>query len=288
MTLQPIQRFNMDAAIIFSDILVIPNAMGVEVRFEEGEGPRVQTVRTAESVQKLNSNVIPFLKPVFEALRITREKLSPEKSLIGFCGSPWTVACYMVEGKGSRDYEGVRSFAAQNPQLFQKLLDRLVEASAHYLCEQVKAGADIVQVFDSWAGVLSPEEFRCYVIEPNRKLVKAFKQQHPDIPVIGFPRNAGFNYGDYASDVAVDILGVDTQTPLAELHHYVQAKTGKQAILQGNLDPVLLANDKQGAVEQTKRILESMEGKKFIFNLGHGILKTTPIENVEAIVKLLT
>ncbi len=275
-TLQPIRRFDMDAAIIFSDILVIPHAMGVDVRFESGEGPKLSVTRDMRSAEALH-NDIKKLKLVSEALEITRSRLDKEKSLIGFCGAPWTVACYMVEGKGSRDYEFVREFALKEDKIFSLIIDKIVNASADYLSMQVEAGADIVQIFDSWAGVLSVAEYQKWVIKPTKKLIRLLKSRHPQVPVIGFPRGSGVKYLDYVSETDTDVIGIDTQTPL------VWAGKALERLLQGNLDPVLLASDKKGAVEETKRIIENMKGIPFIFNLGHGILKDTPVENVEAV-----
>lgn len=276
-TLQPIRRFDMSAAIIFSDILVIPHAMGVNVHFEQGEGPKLSVTHDYESAKLLNTNIEQHLKPVFETIQKTRENLDKEKSLIGFCGAPWTVACYMVEGSGSRDYESVRKFAVQEEKTFSLIIDKIIQSSVTYLSIQVKSGVDIIQIFDSWAGVLSETEFKKWVIEPTKKLVTEFKKLHPSVPVIGFPRGAGPKYKEYSEDVDVDVVSIDVQTPL------IWARNTILKPIQGNLDPVLLACDKNAAVEQTKRIMEIMQGKPFIFNLGHGILQQTPVENVQAV-----
>lgn len=276
-TLQPIRRFDMSAAIIFSDILVIPHAMGVNVKFEQGEGPKLQKTLEYDAAKALNTDIAKHIEPVCEALRKTRQNLDKSKSLIGFCGAPWTVASYMVEGGGSRDYEDVRGFARREEKTFALIIDKIVESSIFYLSSQVRAGADIIQIFDSWAGVLSEDEYRKWVIAPTQKLVKGFKALHPDVPVIGFPRGSGVKYQEFAEQVPVDVIGIDVQTPLKWALNAIRKP------LQGNLDPILLMHDKNASVEQTKRILDEMKGRAFIFNLGHGILQHTPIENVEAI-----
>ncbi|MEI6730817.1 MAG: uroporphyrinogen decarboxylase, partial [Pseudomonadota bacterium] len=279
-TLQPIKRFDMDAAIIFSDILVIPHAMGMNLSFEVGEGPKLTPIRNLQAAKELKFNH-KHLLPVTEAIKIVRVNLDSKKSLIGFCGSPWTVACYMVEGGSSRDYEFVRNFALQEEKAFALIIDKIVKASVYYLSMQVKAGADIVQIFDSWAGVLSENEYRKWVIEPTKEIVTLFKSIHNQTPIIGFPRGSGMKYEIYAKETGVDVVGIDVQTPM----NLAKERIAKP--LQGNLCPILLANDKNAAIAETKRILDIMKGKPFIFNLGHGILQHTPIENVEAVCKVI-
>jgi uroporphyrinogen decarboxylase len=276
-TLQPIRRFDMDAAILFSDILVIPHAMGINVTFEAGEGPRLPPVRDKPSIEKLKTDIGGHLSPIMETLRKTRKELAEEKSLIGFCGAPWTVACYMVEGSGSRDFEQVRRFARTDKEIFALLIDKLVETSVAYLSMQIEAGADIVQIFDSWAGVLSEAEYKTWVIEPTRNMVAQLKKLHPEVPIIGFPRGSGAMLQNYAQETGVTAVSIDAQTPLAWVKNQIALP------VQGNLDPVLLATDKAAAAAQAKHIIDSWRDKPFIFNLGHGILQTTPIENVQAV-----
>jgi uroporphyrinogen decarboxylase len=280
-TLQPVRRFDMDAAILFSDILVVPHAMGAEVDFVEGEGPRITPVRDEQSIQALQVNTRGHLAPVGETVKRVRAELAENKALIGFCGGPWTVACYMVEGRGSKNWEDVRKFAIGERALFSRLIQKLVQASADYLTMQIEAGANAVQIFDSWAGVLPENEYRSWVIEPTRTLVNTVRAKFPHIPIIGFPRGSGVLYTAYANETGVDAVGIDTQTPLA------WALGSIPKILQGNLDPLLLAMDKEKAVGETKRILEVMRGKPFVFNLGHGILPQTPIENVMAVCEMI-
>lgn len=276
-TMQPIRRFDMSAAIIFSDILVIPHAMGVKVEFVQGEGPLLSKTQEEPSIQALKTDVTTHLKPVAEALTLVRSQLDKDKSLIGFCGAPWTVACYMIEGKNNGDWEEARTFALTKPGLFEQLIDKLVVASSEYLGMQIEAGANILQIFDSWAGVLSESEYRKWVIAPTQKLVSQVKKKYPHIPIIGFPRSSGALYEEYANNTNVDGISIDFSTPIAWA-----AKTITKTI-QGNLDPMILANDKNKAVDETKRILDGMRGKKFIFNLGHGIVPHTPLENVSAV-----
>ena len=276
-TLQPIARFDMDAAILFSDILVIPQAMGIDVTFEAGEGPRLSPVRDKGTIEKLKTDVAGHLSPIAETVRKTRAELAAEKSLIGFCGAPWTVACYMVEGSGSRDFELVRRFAQTDKEIFTLLIDKIIDSSVTYLSMQVEAGADILQIFDSWAGVLSEVEYKKWVIAPTQKLVARIKKLHPDVPVIGFPRGSGAMLQYYAEEAGVTAVSIDAQTPLTWV------KTHIKIPCQGNLDPVLLTTDKAAAIAHTRHILKTWEDKPFIFNLGHGILQTTPIENVQAV-----
>jgi len=276
-TIQPIRRFDMDAAILFSDILVIPQAMGQELTFVEGEGPKLGKL----DINFLHTDVTKHLSPIAETVKKVRSELAKDKSLIGFCGSPWTVACYMVESGGSRDYEKVRKFALQEKESFSLLIDKIIESSVTYLSMQIVAGADVIQIFDSWAGIVSDDEYASWVIEPTKKLVTQLKKIHSDIPVIGFPRGSGMRLKNYAEQTDVQAVGVDLFTPMD------WAKESIKIPLQGNLDPLLLAYDKKGAIEKTKSILETMKDRPFIFNLGHGIIPSTPIENVEAVCNIL-
>jgi len=276
-TLQPLRRFDMDAAILFSDILVIPQAMGMDLRFEEGEGPKLNPVYDKKSIEALHTNVEKHLEPIMETLRIVRSELPQEKSLIGFCGAPWTVACYMVEGGGSRDYEKVRRFAYIEKEAFTLLIEKIIKASVTYLSMQVKAGADILQIFDSWAGVLSENEYKNWVIIPTKKIVSQIKNMHPEIPIIGFPRGSGAGIIAYEKETGVDAVSLDVQTPL------LWARDALNKTIQGNLNPIQLASDKEGAVAETKNIMRSWKNRPYIFNLGHGIIPSTPIENLQAV-----
>lgn len=282
-TLQPIRRFGMDAAILFSDILVIPQALGRDLRFETGEGPKLPPITKREEIESLDINrVETFLAPVFETVSRVRAGLSTEKTLIGFAGAPWTVACYMIEGGGSRDFQSVRQFALRDSDSFSLLLQKLTEATRRYLVAQIEAGAQVIQLFDSWAGVLPEAEFARYVIEPTKTLVSALKSTHPHVPVIGFPRGAGAMAGIYARETGVDALGVDYTQPLDQMK-----KLQDICVVQGNLDPLLLAENLEAALAQAKKIRRVLGETSFIFNLGHGMLPHTPVAHVEALCNYL-
>jgi uroporphyrinogen decarboxylase len=280
-SLQPLRRFELDAAILFSDILVIPDALGQEVRFETGEGPRLEPM-TPEGLGKLRpETVLDRLNPVFETLQQVKTALPPDKTLIGFCGSPWTVATYMIAGHGSTDQAAARIFALTQPEAFARLLDILVEASITYLVRQFEAGADVVQLFESWAMNLDPQQFRDYVIAPNRRIVEGVRARIPGAAFIGFPRGAAAMLPAYADAVRPDVLGIDFSTPPES----VDADLPKSLPVQGNLDPIrLLAGGAQldAAIDG---IIAAFGNRPHIFNLGHGILPQTPIENVERLVR---
>ncbi len=279
-TLQPLRRYGMDGAILFSDILVIPYALGQPLAFVEGEGPRLEPVRDAAAVERLTGErVRTMLAPVLDTLRRVRKDLPDGATLIGFAGSPWTVACYMVEGGGSKDFAEVKRFAFGDPQGFALLIDRLVDASVTYLCDQIDAGAEAVQLFDSWAGVLSEAAFRRWVIEPTRRIVQGVRAVHPSVPIIGFPRAAGLMYADYARETGVSALGLDTAVPLAA----ARSLQG-QLPVQGNLDPVAVMVGGDGMVRAAEDILQALAEGPFVFNLGHGVLQHTPPEHVETLV----
>lgn len=282
-TLQPLRRFDMDAAIIFSDILVIPYALDIPVTFVKGEGPKLEPSNSPDALKKIQlKDVVANLKPVYEAIEQVRAELSPEKALIGFCGAPWTVATYIIEGGSSRDFTTTRQLALQAPEAFSHLMDVLVESSALHLVAQVKAGADVVQIFDSWAGVVPNEEFNNWCIEPVKKLITRVKTLCPETPVIAFPKGIGFRYSNYAELTGADAVGVDMTVPLANM-----VGLEKQSAVQGNLDPLVLAYNKELALKKAREMLTSMQGKRYIFNLGHGIIPQTPIENVEALCTLI-
>jgi uroporphyrinogen decarboxylase len=282
-TLQPVRRFNMDGAILFSDILIVPHALGVDVRFAEGEGPIVEKILTRERIAQLDiTRVRTHTAPIAETVRRTVAQLPHHVTMLGFAGSPWTVATYLVEGKGSKDYAGVRGFAYTQPELFQSLIDILCDATVDYLSAQIEAGVEAVQLFDSWAGVLSPDQFREWVIKPNARIAAALKDCHPEIPIIGFPRGAGAMLAEYVHAVPCDAVSIDYTQPIAVARDAIAGKC-----LQGNLDPVLVASDKAKMLAAAKEILEEMRGHPFIFNFGHGMLPHTPIENVEALCELL-
>jgi uroporphyrinogen decarboxylase len=283
-TLQPLRRFDLDAAIVFSDILIIPYALGQKVEFVEGEGPRLEPVRDAGAIAKLNlENVTKVLAPVCETIERVVGALPKEIPLIGFCGAPWTVATYMVEGQGSKDQAEARLWAYRNRVAFQRLIDLLVEASAEYLISQVTAGARALQIFDSWAGSLPEDEFDSWCIASTRRLVELLKAKVPDVPVIGFPRGSGVLAERYAKETGVDALGCDTSQPI----DWIRDRLQTHVPVQGNLDPLLLVAGRPPLDERVEAILATLGSGPFIFNLGHGIRPETPIENVERLVSLV-
>jgi uroporphyrinogen decarboxylase len=283
-TLQPLRRFDLDAAIVFSDILMVPYALGQKVEFVEGEGPRLEPIRDAVGIARLNlRNVAKCLEPVYETVERVKETLPDTIPLIGFCGAPWTVATYMVEGAGSKDQAEARLWAYRDRAAFQGLIDILVEASADYLMGQVKAGGDVLQVFDSWAGSLPEDEFARWCIAPTKRLVERVKSETPDVPVIGFPRGAGVLAERYAMETDVDAIGCDATTPVG----WIKDRLQRFLPVQGNLDPLLLVAGGSQLDKRVDEILATLGSGPFIFNLGHGIRPETPIENVERLVRLV-
>jgi uroporphyrinogen decarboxylase len=281
-TLQPIRRFNFDAAIIFSDILVIPHALGRSVRFEAGEGPRLDPLDTPEQIVGLASHAdFTKLEPVFEALRRVRRELDDKTALIGFCGAPWTVATYMVAGQGTPDQAPARMLAYKHPDAFQKIVDVLVENSIQYLVGQLKAGADCLQIFDTWAGVLPPREFIRWSIEPTRRIVDGVRRQIPDAKIIGFPRGAGALLPDYINATGVDGVSIDWTAEPSLIRERVQTRVA----VQGNLDPLALIAGGAALDRGVDDVLANYASGRLIFNLGHGILPETPIAHVEQMVR---
>lgn len=280
-TLQPIRRYGFDAAILFSDILMLPWALGYGLAFKEGEGPVLPRLTEAAQVAALDpARVGGAITPILETVQRTKAGLDGSTALIGFAGSPFTVACYMVEGGGSKDFGHVREMAHGNPALFGSLMDVLVDATVEYTSAQVGAGADVIMLFDSWAGVLSPLLFARHVTEPTRRITAALKARHPGLPVIGFPRLAGVGVGAYAAATGVDAVALDTG---AELH----AATGlvpARVATQGNLDPLALVAGGEALRAEAQGVLDAVRGRPHIFNLGHGIVPHTPPENVAALV----
>ncbi len=280
-TLQPIRRFNFDAAIIFSDILVIPYALGRSVRFEAGEGPRLDPLATPGEIGTLATQAnFDQLEPVFEALRRVRRELAPDIALIGFCGAPWTVATYMVAGHGTPDQAPARMLAYRHPDTFARIIDVLVENSIHYLVGQLKAGADCLQIFDTWAGVLPPREFARWSIEPTRRIVAGVRQQVPGARIIGFPRGAGGMLPAYIEQTGVDAVSIDWATEPSMIRERVQSRVA----VQGNLDPLALITGGAALDRAVDDVLENFGKGRMIFNLGHGILPETPISHVEQMV----
>jgi uroporphyrinogen decarboxylase len=279
-TLQPIRRFGMDAAILFSDILVVADALGCGVEFVEGEGPKLAPVRDRPAIERLSAaSLQERLSPVYEAVRHLSSALPQDVALIGFAGAPWTVAAYMVEGQGSREFASARSFAWRDPVGFERLIGLLTTATTDHLLEQIRAGAEVVQLFDSWAGVLSEPEFVRWSQVPLANITRAIRQAHPEVPVILFPRGAGARYGGFVRAVAPDGIGLDTGVPLGWAR-----KELAPVCLQGNLDPVVLAAGGEVLRNETLRILSTLSGVSFVFNLGHGVLPETDPSAVAALV----
>ncbi len=281
-TLQPIRRFNFDAAIIFSDILVIPYALGRSVRFEVGEGPRLDPLDTPDKVATLAAEAdFSKLEPVFEALRRVRSELDPKIALIGFCGAPWTVATYMVAGQGTPDQAPARMMAYRHPEAFSKIIDAVVENSIIYLLGQLKAGADVLQIFDTWAGVLPPREFQRWSIEPTKRIVEGVRKQAPAAKIIGFPRGAGALLPSYVEATGVNGVSIDWATEPALIREKVQSRVA----VQGNLDPLVLIAGGKALDQSIDDVLSNYGGGRLIFNLGHGIQPETPIAHVEQMVR---
>ncbi len=283
-TLQPIRRFDLDAAILFADILIVPHALGQELRFSEGEGPLLEPITTLADLDRLDSSAVDMrFRLIFETVAQVRSALSPEKALIGFCGAPWTVATYMVAGRGSPDQAAARRLAYRDPAFMRALIDLLCETSITYLSGQIAAGADVVQVFDSWAGTLADDQFFEWVIAPTRRIVQELKRRHPQVPIIGFPRGAGALAGRYIEETGVDGISCDTAHPLADMRD----RLAPLATVQGNLDPLLLAEGGPRLGERVDEILGALAGKPHVFNLGHGIVPDTPPEHVDELVRLV-
>jgi len=279
-TLQPIRRFDFDAAILFSDIFVVPVSLGRDVAFVEGEGPRLDPI-TEEGIHALPELPIRGkLDLVYETVSLVRQGLDPSKSLIGFCGAPWTVATYMVAGRSTSDQAPARWFALRDPEQFRLMIERLVSASIEYLVGQLRAGADLVQIFDSWAGILGESEFTSWCIEPTRAIVAGVRRAVPDAKIIGFPKGAGFLIERYVQETKVDAVGIDWTEPLEQ----VRRRVGGGVVIQGNLDPLTLVAGGEALDKAVDDILASMRGSRFIFNLGHGIVPQTPIAHVERLV----
>lgn len=279
-TLQPIQRFGFDASIMFSDILVVPHALGRDLRFEEGRGPLMTPIKAGE-VEKLDgSRFHQHLAPVYETVARLRVELPEATTLIGFCGAPWTLATYMIAGHGTPDQAPARLFGYREPEAMRKLLSTLASYSAEYLIRQINAGADVVQIFDSWSGVLDEACFEAFCVKPVAEIVTRVRQAHPDVPIIGFPKGAGSRYDTYRRDTGVTGLSLDWTVPLSQAG-MLQA----QGAVQGNLDPLRLIAGGKALSEGVDAILKALGRGPLIFNLGHGITPETPIDHVRAMVE---
>src|SRR5712671_6397801 len=281
-TLQPIRRFGFDAAILFSDILVVPYALGQSVQFTVGEGPQLDAVADRRGLTRLKAQVDhDVLAPIYETIKRVKAELSQNVALLGFCGAPWTVASYMIAGGGTSEQEPARRFAYGDPDGFAELIDKLVDASAAYLVRQLQAGADAVQIFDTWAGVLPTDEFQRWCIAPTRRIADKVRREVPGAKLIGFPRGAGTMLPKYVAEAGVDAIGLDWMIDRAFAREQVQSRLP----VQGNVDPLALVAGGAALDRAVDAALEAFAGGPFIFNLGHGIVLQTPIEHVEQMLK---
>src|SRR6185437_5878650 len=275
-TLQPIKRFGMDGAILFSDILLVPQALGQKLWFEPNGGPKLTALRNDSDVEELNfDNLEQTLAPVYAAIRTTLEQLPPETALLGFAGAPWTVATYMIEGGSSRDFAKILGWAARRDGRFDEIIAKLVEATARHLSGEIAAGVEAVQLFDTWAGIVPESEFERLVIAPTRQIVERLKRAHPTVPVIGFPRGIGTRYRQYFAETGVNALSIDANTTLDEA-----CALQSLGAVQGNLDPKILVAGGKVFEDEVRRILDRLSGGPFVFNLGHGVVPETPPDHV--------
>lgn len=281
-TVQPLRRFGFDGAILFSDILIVPYAMGQDLKFLAGEGPHLSPRLLDATLESLVA-VPERLSPIYETVAKVKAQISPETTLLGFAGSPWTVATYMVAGEGSRDHHDTRALAYRDTSAFQAIIDAITDVTIEYLSGQVEAGAEGLQLFDSWSGSLAPAEFERWVIAPNAKIAAEMQRRYPHVPVIGFPKGAGEKLAAYARETGVNAVGVDeTIDPL-----WAARELPAGMPVQGNLDPLLLLSGGPELETQTIRVLEAFADRPHVFNLGHGIGQHTPIENVDALLKIV-
>ncbi|MBN8483738.1 MAG: uroporphyrinogen decarboxylase [Sphingomonadales bacterium] len=281
-TIQPLRRYGMDGAILFSDILIVPYAMGQDLEFLQGEGPHLSP-RLADAALSSLSAVPQRLTPIYETVRLVKAQLPKGTTLLGFAGSPWTVATYMVAGEGSRDQHATRELAYRDPAAFQAIIDAIVAVTIDYLAGQIQAGAEAVQLFDSWAGSLAPAEFERWVIAPNAAIAAALKARFPQVPVIGFPKGAGEKLPAYARETGVQAVGLDETIDPLWAHKALPAGLP----VQGNLDPLLLLAGGEEMERQALRILNAFAERPHVFNLGHGIGQTTPVEHVAQLLSLV-
>jgi uroporphyrinogen decarboxylase len=281
-TMQPIRRFGFDGAILFSDILIVPHALGQDLQFLAGEGPHLSPRLVDVALETLEAAPHHF-DPIYETVRLCRQQLPADVTMLGFAGSPWTVATYMVSGEGSKDHHVARAMAYRDPEAFGAIIDAIVESSISYLSGQIAAGAEAVQLFDSWSGSLSPQQFERWVVEPTTRIVNAVRKLHPETPIIGFPKGAGGKLPAYARETGVDAVGIDeTVDP-----HWIHRELPADMPVQGNLDPLLLISGGDELDMAAREVLAAFEGRPHVFNLGHGIDKSTPIAHVERLLDVV-
>ncbi len=281
-TLQPIKRFGFDGIILFSDILVIPHAMGQDLWFVAGEGPRLAPKLSEAKLEDLTPDH-SRLDDIYETVRLVKSQMPENATFMGFAGSPWTIATYMVNGQGSKDQNETRRYAYNDPENFQKLIDSIIDISVQYLCGQIEAGVDALQLFDSWAGSLSPAQFDQWVIAPNKNIIERVKARHPNIPIIGFPKGAGGKLIKYAQQVGADAIGIDEAVD----PHWAHENLPKDMPVQGNLDPLALVMGGNALESAVQNIKDAFQTRPHIFNLGHGIVPDTPIAHVEKLITLI-
>ncbi|MEM9838395.1 MAG: uroporphyrinogen decarboxylase [Pseudomonadota bacterium] len=282
-TLQPIRRYDLDAAILFADILLIPYGLGQDVRFEKGEGPKLSPLLGDELMTKLDpARCVKALEPVMESVSRIREGLPEDKALIGFAGAPWTVATYMINGQGTKDPSAARTLAFQKPALMKDLMGVLVESTAQYLIAQAKAGADALKLFDSWSAGLSEDLFVQLCLDPNKEIARRVREE-TDVPIIYFPKGCGALYERVAREGGFDALAMDTQMPMP----WARERLSPQSVLQGGLDPLLVVQGGAPMLKAAEHILSTFEGSPYIFNLGHGFVPETPPENVAELVRFV-
>ena len=284
-TLQPIRRYGFDAAILFADILLLPQALGVDLWFETGEGPRMSTTTTADELAGLRAtaDIHETLNPIYETVRILSRELPRETTLIGFAGAPWTVATYMIAGRGTKDQGPAHALKAENRAVFEGILERLTEATIEYLSKQIEAGAEVVKLFDSWAGSLKGDDFVNYALNPAAKITQALKQRHPAIPVIAFPREAGEGYVGFAKATGADCIAIDNSVSAEWVAQNVQP----DSCVQGNLASSHMVTGGDDLIIETKRIVNALKGGPHIFNLGHGITPDANPDNVQIMINTI-
>lgn len=282
-TIQPLKRFDLNAAILFSDILIVPHALGMKVEFQENIGPVLDSINKPEDVDKLALNDISTFENVAKTVEVLSGEINrnfKKTALIGFAGSPWTIAAYMVEGRGSRDFIKAKKFAYEHEKEFSQLIDKITDATIKYLELQIISGAEVIKLFDSWAGILAEKEFEKWVVKPTEKIVRSLHSKFPKIPIIGFPRKAGVLYKDYTSHTGVDAVAIDQYTPMKWVNENLKGVT-----LQGNLDNTLLLGDENIVRSKTQDFISEIDVRRTIVNLGHGLLPETKIDNVKAVIE---
>jgi uroporphyrinogen decarboxylase len=284
-TLQPLRRYGFDAAILFADILLLPQALGADLWFVTGEGPRLSTITSETDFARLKGRdaIHDTLAPVYETVRILTRELPRETTLIGFAGAPWTVATYMIAGRGTPDQGPAHALKTAEPALFGRLIDLLTEATVDYLSAQIDAGAEVVKLFDSWAGSLKGDDFDAYAVRPARRIIAALKSRHPQVPVIAFPREAGPRYVGFAQATGADCVALDNSVSA----DWAAANVQSDGCVQGNLDPRLMVTGGQALIDETRRIRDAFSGGPHIFNLGHGITPDADPENVHRMLEAL-